>query len=97
MDVRGGRPRYAVERKAMDHLLTALAVGSLAYLATNMDALVVLIAFLSNPRFTPAQIVMGQYLGISALIAASLAGALLSLIIPRADLGLFGFSRSALV
>jgi cadmium resistance protein CadD (predicted permease) len=72
-------------------LLTLLALGTVAFAATNIDGLLVLIGFFANPRFTPGEIVAGQYLGISALIAASFLIALWSLVIPLPYLGLLGF------
>jgi cadmium resistance protein CadD (predicted permease) len=71
--------------------LTLLALGTVAFAATNIDGLLVLLAFFADPRFTPGEIVAGQYLGISALIAASFLIALWSLVIPAPYLGLMGF------
>ena len=42
--------------------------------------------FFADPAFRPRQIVLGQYLGIAALVAASLA----ALLVPRAYVGLTG-------
>ena len=43
------------------------------------------------PRFPIPQIVLGQYVGMGSLIAVSLLGSLISLVIPNNLLGLIGF------
>ncbi|AWN54091.1 cadmium resistance transporter [Methylobacterium sp. 17Sr1-1] len=71
-------------------LLTDLGVALVLFASTNLDDIVVLIGFFSDPRYRPGQIVVGQGLGIAALVLAALAGALLSLAVPPAWLGLLG-------
>ncbi|WP_279358782.1 cadmium resistance transporter [Methylobacterium indicum] len=71
-------------------LATDLGVAITLFASTNLDDLFVLIGFFSDPRYRPRQIVAGQFLGIAALVLASLAGALLSLVVPPAWLGLLG-------
>ncbi|AWN48807.1 quaternary ammonium transporter [Methylobacterium terrae] len=73
----------------MDHL-TGLGVAIALFASTNIDDIVVLIGFFSDPRYRPRQIVIGQFLGIAVLVLASLAGALLSLVAAPALLGLLG-------
>lgn len=65
-------------------------VAVLAFAATNIDDLFVLVGFFADPAFRARQVVLGQYLGIAALIAASLAGALATLMVPPAYIGLLG-------
>ncbi len=71
-------------------LATDLGVAITLFASTNLDDLFVLIGLFSDPRYRPRQIVAGQFLGIAALVLASLAGALLSLVVPPAWLGLMG-------
>ena len=47
-------------------------------------------AFVSTPRFSPFQIVLGQYIGMGSLIGVSLAGSLITFILPRNLIGLIG-------
>lgn len=47
-------------------------------------------AFFANRRFPAAQIVLGQYVGMVALLAVSLAGSLIALVIPHNLIGLVG-------
>ncbi len=76
--------------------LTDLGVAIALFASTNIDDVFVLIGFFSDPRYRPRQIVIGQCLGIAALVLASLVGALLSLVVPPAWLGLLGLVPVAL-
>ena len=67
-----------------------VGVGIAAFVSTNIDDLLILMAFLATPRFPFFQIVLGQYIGIGLLIAVSLLGSLIALIVPRNLLGLIG-------
>ncbi|MBD2628295.1 cadmium resistance transporter [Trichormus variabilis] len=76
----------------MSGLVTAISTGSFAFSATNIDDLVILTLFFSqvNSKFRRWHIVIGQYLGFSALILASLPAFFGGLILPRPWIGLFG-------
>jgi cadmium resistance protein CadD (predicted permease) len=52
---------------------------------------VLLISFFADPAFRPLHVVAGQFAGICALIAFSVVGSLLALIVPTAYIGLIGF------
>src|SRR5688572_17903573 len=67
-----------------------VGIGIAAFAATDIDDLFVLILFFSHPNFTARQVVLGQYLGIASLIAASAVASLVSLVIPAAFVGLMG-------
>jgi cadmium resistance protein CadD (predicted permease) len=75
----------------MSGVLVLLLVASVAFAAANIDGLLVLLAFFSDRRYPPSQVVIGQYLGMSVLIAAALIGSLLSFVIPSRYVGLIGF------
>ena len=49
-----------------------LGIGTTAFVATNIDDLLILIAFFANSRFPLPQIVLGQYAGMGALLAIGL-------------------------
>ena len=68
--------------------LLGLAIALFA--STNVDDMFVLVGFFADPRFRPRDIVTGQYAGIAALFALALLSSLLSLVISRAYIGLFG-------
>jgi cadmium resistance protein CadD (predicted permease) len=46
--------------------------------------------FFATPRFPSSQIVLGQYIGMGSLIGISLAGSLITLILPHNFIGLIG-------
>jgi cadmium resistance protein CadD (predicted permease) len=82
-----------VSAKPTDAGLTELALLALAvtlFASTNIDDLVVLIGFFADRRFRTRDIVAGQYAGLAILFLVSAAGSLLSLVIPKAYLGLLG-------
>jgi cadmium resistance transport/sequestration family protein len=70
---------------------TAIA-ASTAFVATNIDDIVILMLFFSqtNSSFRRRHIVVGQYLGFLALIIASLPGFFGGLILPKPWIGLLG-------
>lgn len=74
----------------MTEILSGLGVAIPLFTSTNLDDLFVLIGFFSDPRYRPRDIVIGQCLGIAALVLAALAGSLLSLVVAPAWLGLLG-------
>ena len=68
-----------------------LGIGATAFVATNIDDLFILIAFFANShRFPLPQIVLGQYSGMGALLAISIVGSLIALIVPDNLIGLIG-------
>lgn len=76
----------------MNSSFAAVINGITAFIATNIDDVVILLLFFSkvNVRFQPWQIVTGQYLGFTAIIMASLPGFLGGLVISRQWIGLLG-------
>ena len=73
----------------MNNLLTAIITGVVAFIATNIDDIVILLVFFSqvDENFRPWHIVVGQYLGFTILIIFSLFG---GLILPQSWIGLLG-------
>lgn len=76
----------------MTYLLTAIPTGLTAFVATNLDDILMLLLFFSqvNAAFRHRHVVAGQYLGFAALVLASLPGFFGSLVLPRPWLGLLG-------
>ncbi|MGL5074713.1 MAG: cadmium resistance transporter [Waterburya sp.] len=76
----------------MSWWIQAAIAGSTAFIATNVDDILILMLFFSqtNSSFRRQHIVVGQYLGFIALVVASLPGFFGGLIIPRAWIGLLG-------
>jgi cadmium resistance protein CadD (predicted permease) len=75
---------------AADVIIGLIGIGAAAFVATNIDDIVVLIVFFSSLTFTVRNIVIGQFLGIGSLIAISALGSLLALVVPSYIIGLMG-------
>ena len=75
-----------------------LTSGVMAFIATNLDDLLLLILFFSqvDSTFRKRHVVLGQYLGFTVLILASLPGFLGGLVISSAWVGLLGLVPIAL-
>lgn len=73
-------------------LAEAITTGVTAFVATNIDDVVILMLFFAqvNATFRRRHIVVGQYLGFTALIVASLPGFFGGLIVPRTWIGILG-------
>jgi cadmium resistance protein CadD (predicted permease) len=71
----------------MELLLTSI----LAFISTNIDDVFLLMLFFGNKRFKEREIVVGQFLGIAALIAVSFAVSFIGLVVDKAYIGLLGF------
>jgi cadmium resistance transport/sequestration family protein len=66
--------------------------GITAFIATNLDDIVVLMVFFTkvDKNFRPGHIVVGQYLGFSILLLLSLPGYFGGLLVPKYWIGLLG-------
>lgn len=73
-------------------LVKATTTGVTAFSATNIDDLVILMLFFSqvNTTFRRRHVVIGQYLGFTALVIASLPGFFSGLLIPQSWIGRLG-------
>jgi len=76
----------------MSWLIKAIAPGITAFAATNIDDIIILMLFFSqvNSSFRRRHIIVGQYLGFTALLIASLPGYFAGLIISKAWIGILG-------
>lgn len=71
--------------------LNVVIAGITSFAATNIDDIAILMLFFAqNATFRPKHIVIGQYLGFTALILISLTGFFGGLILPRYWIGLLG-------
>jgi cadmium resistance transport/sequestration family protein len=77
----------------MSWFSAAIIAGVSSFVATNIDDIVILMLFFAqvSATFRPRHIVVGQYLGFTALIIASLPGFFGGLIVPKSIIGLLGF------
>ncbi|WP_315791181.1 cadmium resistance transporter [Fischerella sp. JS2] len=76
----------------MSELITTLLIGFSAFVATNIDDIIILLLLFSqlDSSFRGRHIVVGQYLGFTALVIASLPGLFGGLLIPTNWIGLLG-------
>jgi cadmium resistance protein CadD (predicted permease) len=74
----------------MGEALSALFVGIVVFASTNVDDLLLLTVFFSDPSFKPRHIIAGQVLGIAVLTVASAACALFAFVVPEGWIGLLG-------
>ncbi|QDL09832.1 transporter [Brasilonema octagenarum UFV-E1] len=76
----------------MSGLVSGISRGIVAFTATNIDDIIILLLFFSqvNSTFTRRHIILGQYLGFTALVIASLPGFFGGLILSPNWIGLLG-------
>ena len=76
----------------MNELVTAITTGAIAFIATNIDDIVILLLFFSqiNTNFRPRHIVAGQLLGFTVLLILSLPGLFGGLVLSKNWIGLLG-------
>ncbi|MBD2092954.1 cadmium resistance transporter [Microcoleus sp. FACHB-1515] len=76
----------------MTQFLPAISTGLTAFTATNLDDVVILLLFFSqvNHILKHKHIVVGQYLGFSALVLTSLPSFFGSVLLPRPWIGMLG-------
>ncbi|MBD2303095.1 cadmium resistance transporter [Nostoc sp. FACHB-87] len=77
----------------MNWLTSTIIIGISAAIATTFDDNLYLTAFFGkvNRHFRPQNIILGEFLGFTVLVLASLPGFLGGLILPTAWIGLLGF------
>ena len=77
----------------MPWFVSAAVTGTIAFIATNIDDLVILMLFFAevDQQFKKRHIYIGQYLGFTALILCSLPGFFGGLVISKPLIGLLGF------
>lgn len=74
----------------MSDIFILVITGILAFVATNIDDLFLLMIFFANKDYKNNQIFIGQYLGVSFLILISLLGYFFKFIVPMSFIGLLG-------
>lgn len=70
----------------MELIITSI----IAFVSTNIDDIFVLMLFFGNKNYKPKHVVIGQYLGVGALIAISFVGSFIGLVIDKQYIGLLG-------
>lgn len=77
-------------------LLAVVGAGIVVFATTNIDDILLLSAFFADRALHARSVVVGQFVGIGALTAASAAAALFALAIPEGWIGLLGLAPLAL-
>ncbi|KAK3203672.1 hypothetical protein GRF29_106g306334 [Pseudopithomyces chartarum] len=76
------------------NLSTSISTACTSFLLTNLDDLFVLVTFFAesptSKSLTPLTITLGQYLGFSIIIAISMLGYGLALVLPSEPIGFLG-------
>jgi len=93
---RGRSDRRHLPSDPLLDLPAALGVAVVVFASTNVDDVFVLAAFFADPRLRVRAIVLGQFLGIGALVAASAAAACAWLAMPDGYPALLGVVPLAL-
>jgi cadmium resistance protein CadD (predicted permease) len=70
--------------------LSTIGLATVLFASTNIDDIFILLGFFSDPAYKPRHVVLGQYLGIAALVAVSIVASLISLVLPPTYVGLLG-------
>lgn len=70
--------------------LIIIITGTMAFLATNIDDLIILTLFFADKNYKNSHIVIGQYIGIISLISISSLAYIFRFIIPQSLIGLLG-------
>ena len=78
------------------HWLSILGRAIAAFAATNIDDIFVLTLFFAQKNLRRWHVVVGQYLGLAALITISLVGFFARLVIPHTLIGLLGLAPIAI-
>ncbi len=72
-------------------LLPQITIAILVFISTNVDDIFLLAAFFADKKLSARSVVLGQLLGIGALVAASTLVAWLSMALPEGWISLLGF------
>jgi cadmium resistance protein CadD (predicted permease) len=75
---------------AMHPVAAILILSCWLFAATNLDDLLVLVAFYASPAYSNLQIVAGHYLGMAVLFGVGLAFSLLKVALPAGAVGWLG-------
>jgi len=74
----------------MSSLLATIGLGIVSFVSTNIDDIFLISAFFADPGMHFRSVVIGQFLGIGALVLMSAVAALLALAIPEGWVSLLG-------
>ena len=73
-------------------VLETIVVGIMLFVSTNVDDVFLTMAFFADPRLSPRAVVVGKYVGIAAIVAASAAAAACAMAVPSEWIALLGLA-----
>jgi len=73
-------------------MLETILVGIMLFASTNIDDIFLTMAFFADPRLDRRAVVIGKFLGISGIVAASIAAAACAVAVPPEWVALLGFA-----
>jgi cadmium resistance protein CadD (predicted permease) len=76
-------------------IIAIVVAATVAFAAANIGDLFVLLLFFSDRHFRPYQVVIGQYLGVSAIIVLCLGGSTAASFLPHSFIRLLGIMPMA--
>ena len=74
----------------MSDLVAAIGMGVVIFVSTNVDDILLLATFFADPELERRHVVIGQLIGIGALVAVSAVCGLLAVAVPPAYIALLG-------
>jgi len=74
----------------MENIISVILIAISTFAVTNIDDLLILSIYFTNPDYKKSNVVAGQYLGVITLIGISLLGLLLGKVLEPAWVGLLG-------
>ena len=77
-------------------IIGLVVIGVVAFAATNVDDIFLLMMFFSSSSIVASNVVAGQYAGIGLLMAISVLGSLITLVVPSSFIALLGFGPIAI-
>src|SRR5262245_43791009 len=80
----------------MSEWAAVIGTAVVVFATTNVDDLLLLAGFFSDPSLSARSVIVGQFLGIGALTAASAAAAAVAFVVPPAYVALLGIFPLAL-
>lgn len=86
-------PRTAgTQSPSMQDWLSSLGLAVVVFASTNIDDIILLSVFFADPAIRTRPVIAGQFLGIGAIVAVSIAAGLASLAIPPGWVALLGLA-----
>lgn len=74
----------------MSELFSHLGVAAVVFVSTNVDDIILLALLFTDPALKPRSVIIGQFLGMGALVLVSAAAGAAALVVPEGYIALLG-------